>query len=163
MFLAVATISCSSDDDGPAPYLLTQSNLAGNYKTELLTARIEQTFTINNVPIVSVTEIVGDTFQVNTTFSEDGTFTHVGNYRIVTTVTTSGQTNTTSEIITVDESGTYVIGQGGNSITLRQDGASETHDVTAFNEIRLNLQRNSTDPIDNVPTVATFHTHLVRR
>lgn len=163
MLLAVATVSCSSDDDGAEPYLLTKANLAGNYKTELMNAHIEQTFTINNVPIVSVTDVVGDTFQVNTTFHEDGTYTTVGNFRVVTTVNTSGQTSSTSEIITVDESGTYVIGQSANTITLRQSGNSQTYDVKNFNEIRLNLQRNSTDPIDDVPTVATFDIHLVRK
>lgn len=163
MLLAVATVSCSSDDDGPEPFLLTKSNLAGNYKTELMTAHIEQTFTINNAPIVSTTTIEGDTFQVNTVFFEDGTFTRNGNFRIVTTVNTNGQTDTTSEIITVDEAGTYVIGQSANSITLRQNGDSQTFDVKLFNQTKLNLQRNSTDPIDDVPTIATFDVHLVRK
>lgn len=161
MLLAIATVSCSSDD-GAEPFLLTKANLAGNYKTELLTAHIEQTFTVNNIPILSVTDIVGDTFQVNTTFFEDGTFTRTGNFRIVTTVRTNNQTETTSEIITVDESGTYVIGQTGNTLTLRQNGDSQTFDVKRFNETKLSLERISNDPIDDVPATAVFKMNLSR-
>ncbi len=162
MLLAIATVSCSNDDDGAEPFLLTKRNLAGNYKTQLLTVHIEQTFTVNNAPILSVTDIAGDTFQVNTTFYEDGTFTRVGNFRILTTITTGPIVNTESEIITVDETGTYVIGPTGNTITLRQNGDSQTFDVKLFNETKLNLERNSTDPINDVPTMATFKINLSR-
>lgn len=127
-----------------------------------MTAHIEQTFTVNNVPILSVTDIEGDTFQVNTIFHPDGTFTRVGNFRIVTTVTTSGQTNTTSEIITVDEAGTYVINITSNTITLSQEGGSQTFNVKLFSETKLNLERNSSDPIDGVPTTAIFKINLSR-
>lgn len=161
--LGVATVSCSSDDDGATPYLLTNENIAGNYKTELQTAHMEQTFTVNNVPVVSITDIVGDTFQVNTLFNADGTYSRVGQFRIVTTTNTAGQTATTNEIIVVDESGTYVINQTAQNITLKQDGESKTFQVVEFNEIKINLTNDSTDPVNGVPTTASYRWNLVRK
>lgn len=161
--LAIATVSCSSDDDGAEPYLLTNENIAGNYKTELLTAQMEQTFSVNNVPVPSTTNLIGDTFQVNTLFNADGTYSRLGQYRIVTTTNTTGQTATTNEIIVVDESGTYVINQTSNSLTLTQNGISQSFQVVLFNETKLNLSRDSSDPIGGVPTTASFRWNLVRK
>lgn len=160
--LAIATVSCSSDDDG-TPFLLNPANLSGNYKTELLTMTIEQTFTVNNVPVVSTTSIVGDTFELNTVFKEDGTYTSLGQYRMVTTTKTAGQTTTESKIVNVDETGTYVINQTAKNITITIDGESKTYNATLFNETKLNLQRDSSEPIDDVPTISSFKTNLVRK
>lgn len=160
--LAIATVSCSSDDDG-SPYLLTPVNLSGNYKTELLTEHREQTFTVNNVPVVSTTDIVGDTFEVNTVFKEDGTYTSLGQYRSVTTIKTAGQTTTENRIVNVDETGTYVINQTAKNVTITIDGKSKTYDATLFNETKLNLKRDSSEPIDDVPTISSFKVNLVRK
>ncbi len=160
--LAIATVSCSSDDDA-TPYEFNNVNLSGNYKIELLNDRKEQTFTINNATIVSVTEIIGSTFKVNTVFNADGTFTSKGNYFITKTTTTSGQTETTTDIIDVDVSGNYVLNQTARNITISHDGKSTTYDVALYDETKLNLKRDSSEPIDEVPTISSFKMNLVRK
>ncbi len=161
--LVFATVSCNKDDDGPEPFLLTKSNIAGNYKTTLLKAHMEQTYTVNNVPIVSVTDVEGDTFQLTTVFGADGTYTNTGQYRIVTTTTTGGQTVTNSEIVLIDDEGTYVLNPTSNKITITTDDASLTFDVTTFNPSQLHLLMKSSEPVDGVPTTSTLEVHLERK
>ncbi len=163
--LAVATVGCNKDDDnGPEPYVLSNANLAGSYKTTLLKGHIEQTFNVNGSDVQSITDIVGDTFQLTTVFAVDGTYTTSGQYRTVTTVTTANNPpEITTEIILVDDSGTYVLNTTTKKITITVDGDSDTFDVALFNETKLNLFQESSDPIGGVPTTATFNINFERK
>lgn len=160
--LALATISCSSDDDGPGPYVFSNDNLSGNYKTTLLTGDIEQTYTVNGTEVKSVTKIIGDTFQMTTVFGANGSYSASGQYRIETKITTAGNTTTDSEIIVVEDEGTYSISPDKKRLTITIDGDAETFDVSLFNETKLNLKREINETINDVPTVGTFKVNYER-
>ena len=160
--LAIATISCSSDDDGPGPYVFSNDNLSGNYKTTLLTGDIEQTYTVNGTEVKSVTKIVGDTFQMTTVFGANGSYSASGQYRTETTITTAGNTTTDSEIIVVEDEGTYSISPDKKRLTITIDGDAETFDVSLFNETKLNLKREINETNNDVPTVGTFKVNYER-
>ena len=161
--LAFATVSCSSDDDGNAPYVFNNTNLSGNYKTTLLTGDIEQTYLVNGTEVKSTIKIVGDTFQLTTVFGTDGSYSATGQYRTETKTTTAGNTVTETEIVVVDDQGTYVISEDKKNFTLTIDGESETYDVALFNETKLNLKRDFNETIGDVPTVGNFKVNFERK
>ncbi len=163
LVLAIGAVGCNKDDDGPEPYRLTNANIAGSYKTIFLKGHMEQTFTVNNVDILSVTDVVGDTFQLTTVFKTDGTYLTSGQYRAVTTNTTGGQTTTNSEIILVDQEGTYVLNPTSNTITIVVDNTPLTFDVTSFNSNQIKMVHNSNAPVDGVPTTSRLEIHLERQ
>lgn len=161
LIMAVSVFGCKKDDNNPT-FDLNNANFAGTYRITSYNGKIEQTFDINGTPVASTTTLVGDTFQVNTVFGTNGSYRSTGEYRLVTTVVTAGNTTTGSEIIVVDDSGTYLLNSSTNKITITVDGDPQTFDVVLFNETSVTLKMTSSDPIGGVPATSTLEIQLVR-
>jgi len=137
--LALTVVSCNkNDDDGESnSFLLNAANLAGTHALTFLTINIEETTEINGIPVTSTISAVGSTFQVEIIFLANGTYTIDGQYLVTTTVTVAGQTETDTEIIVLDEAGTYSIDANAETIFVSGSGGelgSGTFDITLFNE-----------------------------
>ena len=137
--LALSVISCNKkDDDGETnSFLLNAANLAGTHALTFLTINIEETTEINGIPVTSTITSVGSTFQVEIIFLENGTYTIEGQYLMTTTVSVAGQSETDTEIIVLDEGGTYSIDANEETIFVSGSGGelgSGTFDITLFNE-----------------------------
>ncbi|QIE60068.1 hypothetical protein G5B37_10985 [Rasiella rasia] len=164
-FLAVATlIGCKKDDDNDNTFLLSNSNFAGMYDLTLFNGEIETTTEFKGVPITAVTTIVGDTFQVIFDVNDNGTLTVDGQYRVTTSVTVAGQTETDTEIVDIDnDSGTYVVNANAQTISFADlDGVDTTFDVTLFNENEVRLVSTETTTSPDSSTVTTLEIRLVR-
>ncbi|NNM22980.1 MAG: hypothetical protein HKO54_05455 [Flavobacteriaceae bacterium] len=138
-------LACKKDDNGgESAFLLSKANIAGSHDLTYLTSNIEQTFEVNGIPVNSTTTIVGDTFQVVVVFSEDGTYAAEGQYRITTTITVAGMTETDTEIIVLDETGTFQL--DANTQTITFDGGSEfgdgTFEFALFNENEMRITQS---------------------
>ncbi len=138
--MVVSLFSCKSDDDNDNQYLLTYENLAGTHSLDFLESEEVQTRIFNDLPSVSTISVVGDTFQVNLIFTEDGNYSIEGQYRITETTVQDGNTVTDTEIILIDEEGTYSIDAIDLTITINPLGLdSQTYNVQLFNENNLRL------------------------
>lgn len=137
--LALSVISCNkNDDDGDTnSFLLNAANLAGTHALTFFTVDINETTEINGIPVSSTITAVGSTFQVEIIFLEDGTYTIEGQYLVTTTVTVAGQSETETQIIVLNEGGTYSINANEETIFISGSGGelgSGTFDITLFNE-----------------------------
>lgn len=137
--LALSVLSCNKNDDdgGTTTFLLSAENLAGTHALTFLTVDIEETQEINGIPVTSTITAVGSTFQVEMIFRADGTYSIEGQYLLTTTVTVAGQTETDTEIIVLDEGGTYSLDANDQTIFVSGSGGelgSGTFDITVFNE-----------------------------
>ncbi len=144
--LAIATVSCGSDDDGATTYNLTNANLAGTYKISDLSANSTSTTNVSGTTVTVATATVeGDTFQVSVVFNANGSYTAVGQYRIVTTVTPTGQDPIIEEeIIVVDSNGSYSLNEVNQTISLNpedDDFIEGLFDVTLFNNTTFNIKQ----------------------
>jgi len=147
--LALTVVSCNkNDDDGESnSFLLTAANLAGTHALTFLTVDIEETTEINGIPVTSTITAVGSTFQVEIVFLESGTYTIDGQYLVTTTVTVAGQSETDTEIIVLDEGGTYSIDANAQTIFVSGSGGelgSGTFDITLFNETDFRFTQTET-------------------
>ncbi|MEM7084761.1 MAG: hypothetical protein AAF489_01185 [Bacteroidota bacterium] len=137
--LALSVLSCKKNDDDTetSAFLLTAENLAGTHALTFLTVDVEETTEINGIPVTSTITAVGSTFQVEIIFRADGTYVIEGQYLLTTTVTVAGQTEMTTEIIVLDEGGTFSLDANEQTIFISGSGdelGSGTFDITLFNE-----------------------------
>ncbi len=155
-FLFVATIftlsACSSDDDngGPVQVALTIDNLTGTFEFTYYEGMTETTGTVQgNTVTLATTTYFGDTFtNARTMFNSDGTYENSGSFRITTTTNVMGQDPMTeSEIITIIDSGDYVVNTEGRTISF--DG--NLTEVIYFDGTNLSIRTtdNYTDENDN--------------
>jgi len=164
--LATSLLSCKKDDDANITvFLLSNKNLAGTHALTFLSVVIDQTFDINGIPVTSQTTVVGDTFQVLFIFAENGTYTAEGEFRITVTTTVLGETRTETEIIVLDENGTYQLNANAQTITI--DGGGEysngTFDVVLFNETEFRITQELTDDSNNIITDTQSELRFVRQ
>ena len=135
--LAIATVSCSSDDDGGYPY--TKNNLTGTYSLVYLQSTKVKTVMVDGFEVVTTTETLGDTFDATYAFSSDNKVVKDGTYRIVEKVTQNNQTQESSRIIVMDnEQVNYSVQESVNKLTI--DGV--TYDVSQFNATGFRLKRS---------------------
>lgn len=138
LVLALSVFSCNkNDDDGETSFLLNRENLAGTHALTFLTVDIVEMTEINGIPVTSTITAVGSTFQVDVIFNADGTYTAEGQYLVTTTVTVAGQTEVDTEIIVLDEGGTYSLNANDQTVFISGSGGeigSGTFDVTVFNQ-----------------------------
>jgi len=168
IFLMTLTVlSCKKDDNGGgSSFLLTNANLAGIYNMALLFATIDQTIDVNGIPVDSNITAEGSTFQLDIIFNEDGTYTAEGQYLLTTTTTAAGQTETDTEIIVLDEGGTYSLNANTQTIFLSGSGGelgSGTFDITLFNETQLQIMQEETILINGVSADLVTEYHFVRQ
>ncbi|WP_139854069.1 hypothetical protein [Aequorivita sinensis] len=145
--LALATISCSSDDDGPS-YKYKKENLTGTYSLTSFKSKDVKTENLNGFNVVTTTTLVGDTFGVNVVFDQNNIVTLDGTYRINKTVKQGEQTNTETYIVVLNnESSGYSVNETTSELTI--DG--DTYKVSNFNinGFTLNLAETTTEPNGN--------------
>lgn len=167
--LVAATVSCSKNDDdnGPEPYNLTNANLAGAYKISALSINSTSTTNVSGTTVtVATATMVGDTFQVNISFKENGTYTATGQYRIVTTITPTGQDPIIEEeILVVDSAGTYSLNDVNQTIRLNNNDdefLEGLFDVTLFNATNFNLAQEDVMTEGGITTSSEAIINLVR-
>lgn len=156
--LAIAVLSCSGDDDGgDDPFVLNLTNLAGTYALNFFNVNLQQTIEFQGIPITSTTDIVGDTFQVELVLNENGNYSIEGEYRITATTTVAGESETVSEIVTVDDSGTFVLDNDLETITINSTNPllEGTYQISLFNETQLNLTQEISLDEDGVVSELT--------
>jgi len=160
LVLAISIVSCNKDDDGEAPFLLTNSNIAGTHVLTYLRTDIVEVFEINGIQITSSVSIVGSTFQVTFVFSENGTYTAEGEYLATITTTVAGQSNVETEIIVLDEAGTYQVNTNDETISVSDGTLIDTFDVSVFNENTMtwmqDVSETSSDGTIDTQTVLRF-------
>ena len=156
--------ACKSDDDGDQ-YLLSYENLAGLYDMVLFNGNIETTVEIQGIPVTAVTTIVGDTFQVDADFKQNGTYTIEGEYRVTITTTAGGNTETDTEIIVINDTGTYSINANDQTVTITSDldDFDGTFDVTLFNETQLRLVQEESTVVDGATVDSIIEIRFVRQ
>jgi len=153
--LTLSIVSCKKDDDSTEQFLLTKANLAGSHSLTYFTVNIDQIFEINGIPTPSNISIIGDTFQVIFVFNENGTYTSSGQYRIVTTTTVGGNSETDSEIIVLDNSGTYQLDANTQTITFGGGNGNlgnGVFNVDLFNSSNIYLTQSLSQNINTIPT-----------
>ena len=156
--------ACKSDDDGDQ-FLLTYANLSGVYDMVHFSGNIETTVEIQGIPVTAVTTIVGDTFQVDATFNQNGTYSIEGEYRVTITTTAGGNTETDTEIVVVDDSGTYQIDANDQTITITSDvdEFNGTFDITLFNQTQLRIVKEESSIIDGSTVDSIIELRFVRQ
>lgn len=125
-------------------YLITNINLTGAHAFSFYSEHLVTTVSIPpNPPVELISDITGDIFQITLSFTEAGTFTFVGEFLV--TVTVEGQPPT-SQIVTVDESGTYQANDESETITFMGTGdyLNGVFTVTMFDQSELRLTKEET-------------------
>lgn len=165
--LAFGVLSCSKDDDGPDPYLLTRTNFVGTYSLKALEKKEVETITFTNgSKSSSSTVVVGSVFQnVRYNFNADGTFSATGLYNTVETVTNADGSVVVNDpiIVNLDKSGTYTLDTTRKTVTVTyEDESQTTYDITLYkeNEMKLFAEKEVVD--GNSTTVTTENLGFTR-
>ena len=163
LLVATTFIGCKSDDDNNS-FLLNAENIAGTYGISLLESSTNTTAEIAGIPVTATATVVGDTFQVDVTFNADGTYVAEGQYRITTTVTADGMTETDTEIIVLDETGSYTVNANNETISFdaSTDFPSGVFNVTTFTENQLTLEQEFSQTEQGITIEGNSILRLVR-
>ena len=156
--------ACKSDDEGNQ-YLLSYENVAGLYNLVYLNGNIDTTVEVQGIPVTAVTTIVGDTFQVDATFNQNGTYSLEGEYRVTITTTAGGNTETDTEIVVIDDTGTYQIDANEQMITITSnlEEFDGSFDVTLFNETQLRMVQEESTEADGAQIDSIIEMRFVRQ
>ncbi len=163
---AILTVAaCSSDDDSSTPVLeLNNTNLAGSYDITYYVGSSESSITASDgSTVVTETETYsGDTFtNAVIAFNADGTFSITGSYRETYTTTVTGQDpETDSEIVTLDEAGSYTTNNTSRTITF--DG-EDILDVIVFDGTNLTLRGSFMETFEGVTYKDEFEYRAVKQ
>lgn len=165
LFLSLSIVSCKNNDDDTVLFVLSNTNLAGTHALTFFNVNLDQAFEINGIPVTSNTTVVGDTFQVTAVFGDNGTYTIAGQYRIVTTVTVAGMSETDTEIIVLDENGTYQISSNAETLTLSglNDLGDGVFNVEVFNANELRLTQMISETAGGVTSDTTTELRFTRQ
>ncbi|SER07500.1 hypothetical protein SAMN05421824_2976 [Hyunsoonleella jejuensis] len=164
LFVAVALIfSSCSKDDGPVVIELNATNIEGTYEITLLQSSSRTTSTASNGSevLIETETSVADTFtNAILTFNANRTYTTSGSFRVTYTLTVTGQNpETESEIVTLDDEGSYSLDSNNNTISL--DG--DIFDVLSFNGTNITLRGEDTDNFNGETTVTITEIRLVKQ
>ncbi len=145
---------------------MSNTNIAGTHALTFFRVNIDESFEFNGIPVTSNTSVVGDTFQVTAVFGDNGTYTISGQYRVVATVTVGGVSETDSEIIVLDESGTYEI-NNTTAQTISLSGLNELGDgvfnVELFNETEFRLKQIVDETTPDLTSTTTTELTFTRQ
>ncbi len=162
--ITLVAVSCKNDDDGGNAFLLSNENIAGTYNMTFFVIDIVTTTEVQGIPVTANTDVVGDTFQVILVMNENGTYNISGEYRITTTVEVAGQTETDTEILVIDEDGTFTLDANAQTLTL--DGGVEfeagTFDITLFNQNEFRMVQMRSEDTPTTTTDITTEMRFVR-
>ena len=166
--LAIATVSCSSDDDnGPDPYTLSTTNFVDTYKLKFLELKEVETITFSNGSTsVSSSVTVGSIFQnVNYLFNSNNTFKATGLFNIVTTITEANGTIIVGDpvIVNLDESGTYSLNTVNSKLTLTdEEGDVSSYEIKDYTETGMTLYSEKTTISNNSSITTTVEYRFTR-
>lgn len=167
--LAIATVSCSKNDDdnGPDPYTLSTNNFVDTYKMKFLELKAEETITFGNgTTSTSTSTTVGSNFKnVIYSFSSDNTFKASGLYNTVTTVVKADGSTTIGDpdIVSLDEAGTYTLNTANNKLTITDDeGRSVAYEIKDYTESGMTLYSEETTIINNSSVKTTLEYRFSR-
>lgn len=160
MFLAIATVSCSSDDDGREPYTLNRTNFVDSYSMKFLELRLMETVTFNNGSTsTSSSSTFGTVFQnVNYVFNSDGTFEASGLYTTVETITNpDGSVETNDPVmINLEKTGIYTLNPTTKILVITdQDDKQTVYEITQYSETAMKLNSETEVTVGNSTTVTT--------
>jgi len=160
----ILLFACKSDDEGNQ-FLLNYANLAGLYNMVYFNGNIETTVEIQGIPVTAVTTIEGDTFQVDADFNQNGSYSIDGEYRVTITTTAGGNTEIDTEIVVVDDTGTYSINANEETVTITSDldEFNGTFDVTLFNETQLRLVQEESMMVEGAQVDSIIELRFVRQ
>ncbi|WP_299110827.1 hypothetical protein [uncultured Winogradskyella sp.] len=165
IIILVSFSACSSDDDGGGSNSveLTIENLVGTYEVTFLRGSSETsvTATDGSTVVTETEEREGDTFtNAIFVFNANGTYTTSGNFRETSTVTITGQSpETESEIVSIDDSGTYSVNTESRTIIFDSD---EINDVTRFNGTELRIVENYIDSFESFNEVGIVEIRMTK-
>ena len=165
LFVAVSVLSCKNDDDGVAQFVLTNANLAGMHDLTFFELNADGTADVGGIPVPVNLSAVGDTFQVVFDFNENGTYTAQGQYRVVTTISVAGVSEIDTEILVLDENGTFTTNANNQTLTINGNGnlGEGVFDVTLFNETELRLTQDISQEIQGATVDGIVELRFVRQ
>ena len=147
--LALSIVSCKKDDDGVIPFQFNQANLEGTYEVTYAVSTEVETINVNGFDVVTTTTNTGDTFGVEYAFGSNNMYTVNGAFRVTETVELGGMSNTTTDIIVIDNE-TYAFSVSSGSSLLTLDG--DTYQVASFDETSMILTLEEIDTEANGDT-----------
>jgi hypothetical protein len=163
-FVAILGTSCG-DDDGPG-FALDAANFAGTYQVTALSGNVtivEQQSVGGSV--TTTLDFTGDTFN-NTrfVFNANGTYTSSGSFRETTITRRSGTPDDTdTEIVDLDDQGTFVLNIPSRTVTITDDfGDATVLDISRFNASELFLTSDENETDGDVTITGTTEIRLSR-
>jgi len=165
LFVSISVLSCKKDDDGDNSFLLSSANLAGTYSISSLNADTTITTVLAGIPISVVTNSVGSVFQIDIIFSDAGTYTVNGQYLLTSTTTGDGQTTTNSEIIVLDETGSYQIDANAQTITFDGNSSlgSGALSISEFTQTQVRMMQSISESNNGITVESVTDILLVRQ
>jgi hypothetical protein len=155
LFLSITILSCSDNDNSVPAFALSNANIAGTYNMSSFNIDIKASTVVSKVTVpVSTGKNVGDTFQINFILNANGSYTVDGQYRVVSTITPTGMTPiTNTEIIDIDDSGSFSINTTNNTINFissKDDFLDGTFEIKTFNENSFSIEEETQETDGNI-------------
>lgn len=160
LFVAAIFTSCNNDDDNN--FTASAESFVGVYNTTSLNSNGEETFTSNGETTTFVFTDEGSDFDLVWTFTADNTYSVIGSYTSNFSETENGTTETDTEVINVDETGTYVLNLTNDTVALT-GGVDFSFDLTTFTENVLEFSSTETETGDDFSDTTTLSVRLVRQ
>lgn len=165
--LFISFLSCTEKKELPElPF--SESNVIGEFNMLSVDEQIIATVITSDVEVeVSRTKSRADTFEINFILNDDGTYTVSGAYRKINTVTPTGQSSeTTATIITLTDSGTFLVNEIENKITFTaktKEFLDGTYLVSDFTEESFTLQKETITVQDQITATSDIEISFVRQ
>lgn len=165
--LFISFFGCTEKKELPElPF--SESNVIGTFNIRSINEEIIATVITSDVEVeVSRTKSRADTFEVNFILKDDGTYTVSGAYRKINTVTPTGQSSeTTATIITLTDSGIFLVNEIENKITFTaktKDFLDGTYLVSDFSEENFTLQKETITVQDQITAASDIEISFVRQ
>ena len=127
-----------------------------------LVANVETTVVINGISFTVPSTSEGSVFEVDTSFNENGTYTLSGHFLLTTTIEGS---ETTEDIIVLDENGTFQLNDAAKTITITstEELLNGTFDVVLFTENELRMTNEETTIDGSITTDSVIEIRFTRQ
>lgn len=164
LFVFTIFTACETDDDnGNANFEPSSESFVGVYNTTELSSTGEESFTSNGETTTFVFTEVGSDFDLVWAFNADATYSIVGSYTSTFTETENGEVDTETEVIEVDQTGTYFLNATGDMLSLTSDGENNTFEINAFTESVVELGFTETEEDDDFNATSSLSVRLERQ
>lgn len=167
LLITTSITSCGDNDSDEPSFILSNANLAGTYNIKSFSENSKITTVISGFPISVNSSSTGDIFQVDFIINADGSYTISGQYTVVTKLTSLGSNPVTnSEILLVDDFGTYQINSINGTITFNStigDFIEGTLIVETFNDTTINLRQEKEEIEGDTTTEINSNFSFIRQ